>query len=250
MILSGKAIASFLPLADRAVAESEAFYLNEHVPLARELLARHPAVVAYSTILATAQLGEDGDWGSPVSAWRFITQHLGQAPVSGDVFRPEDMERLTEDHLRCLWRLRRCEVEERTVLDRTSGQSALATYLIELDIADESRRSTAEAQLEHLLEVLAGAADRVEGIRRITNNLVLRETLSMPIEADGQALTDDYLGETDKFAYIEVVTDDAFWGARLFADGTVAGALSDLGAFKLAAVYQTEERCGFDKRPL
>jgi hypothetical protein len=245
-----KAITRFLPLADRPVAESEAFYRSEHVPLARELLARHPGIVAYDTIRTTAELGADGRWHPPVSAWRFITQRLGDAPVSRDGFRPEHMERLTKDHLSCLRQLRRCEVDERVAFDRLTGQTALATYLIELDRGDEADRSTAEAQADQLIETLTDAADRTGGIRRITTNTVLRETRAAPIEADGQALTDEYLAETEKHSYIEVVADDAFWGAGMFAERTVTAALSRLTAFQLAAVYETEERCGFDKRPL
>lgn len=245
---ASKTFASFLPAEAVGLEEAERHYTSVHVPLARRLLAQNEAITSYSLLRVRRELDANGGWEQRPTAWRFTTQTFDETAVV-TAFDPSVRERLARDHLNCLYRLRRCEVEEEVVLDRLSGQVTFATYLIELDRSLDDDRDTAAADVRELLERLRAATADLGGIRRIVSNSILRETIAEPLREEGQRLIDLFRSETEKVAYVEVLADERWSGSALFAHPDVATWIVDARTrFAVAACYETELGCGFDRR--
>jgi hypothetical protein len=232
--------------ASHGLEESERHYVAVHVQLARRLLPRQASMLAYSTLRVLRQRDAAGGWHRRPEAWRFIVLRFDDAQ---DTVFPEDTRRRTaDDHRNCLRDLRRTNVDEDVRLDRLCGQTALQSYLIEID-----RREAGEdprAEIEAVVSALVGAGGRVGGLRRVTYNKVLSETETEALDEPGQLLTSRLLEDTDKLAYVEVVVDDAHFGRELFADAAVETAVLACERVARCRVYEVDEACGFDRRPL
>jgi hypothetical protein len=243
-----KTFARFLPPPRLGLDEAERHYTRVHVPLARRLLAEDASITSYSAIRALRQLDANGDWEARASAWRFATQRF--EPIAGTTaFDPRVRQRLARDHVNCLYDLRRCEVDEEIVLDKMRGQVSFASYLIELDRLPTASHGHAHGEARALVSLLSSAAEHIHGVRQITRNTVIRETLAEPLRDERQILTDSFLPETDKVAYVEVLADEEWSGTELFAEAAVAEWFAAAPhSFAIAACYRTEQMCGFDKR--
>ena len=243
---SAKTITRISPTS-KGLAECERHYVNVHINLARQLLPLQESMLSYTPLRVVRQLDAAGGWHQDPQAWRFITLRFTDA---GDTVFPESNRvRLGRDHANCLRDLRRTDVAEEVVFDRLLGQTALTSYLVELDRDWELPPAAALVEVERVLGTLVSSAERLPGIRRITRNIVLNETATEPLDEPGQLLTPNHLERTDKVAYLEIVTDDALFGAGLFTDAPVAKVLWGLRGFTRSACYEVEEVCGFDRRP-
>jgi hypothetical protein len=237
-----------MPPPRLGLEEAERHYSRVHVPLARRLLGEHAAITSYGIIRATRQLDANGGWDANPSAWRFATQRFDPAAAT-TAFDPRVRARLARDHVNCLYRLRRCEVDEVVIFDRIRGQVAFASYLVELDRLPAASHEDAHDDARVLVGLLASGAERIRGVRQIICNTILRETLAEPLQDEQQILTDSFLPETHKVAYVEVLADEDWSGTRLFADhDVVEWFAAATERFAVAACYRTEQVCGFDKR--
>jgi hypothetical protein len=240
-----KTLTSFAPASRNGLAESERHYVDVHVPLARRWLAQVPWITQYMAYKPLEQRDANGGWRQRPAIWRYAMQRF--APDAAGTTFPEDVyARMAPDNLNCLSELRCFEVEEQVPLERVSGQTAFATYFVDVE-AREGEDGTQE-RLDALVERLLERAGAHDGIRRLTVNRVTRETEAEAIEEPGQKLTDRFLPETRKLAILELVADGRAFGDALLDDPAVDEGLFELGRKADVACLAVQEDCGFDRR--
>jgi len=213
-----KTIGRFEPTPSRSPEECERHYTEVHVRMAQDMLRPMAGLRSYHINRALSQADVAGGWAQRPRAWRFVI--LRFKPGETLAFTPEQNEMVAQDHVNCLYRLRHCGVEENVVFDRTSGQLALAKFLIEADrapgTAAEQGREAFAALTERVRETIEGAF----GARRLIVNQALNELECEPVEVEGQRPI-GLLPETLRLGYIEVYFDHRRWGEE--ALGTLAG---------------------------
>jgi hypothetical protein len=245
----------FEPSALRPLEECERYYREVATPLAQDLLSKHPNTVSYTQLRVLREYDLAGGWKQPLTAWRFVImcsrddgladgRHgRASAVATGDDTR----QALAQSNMFCLRELKRTPVEERVLLDRLTGQTALDHYLFEYDRPHELPADDARQRLERLADRFTELAHDAFGVRRIVLNTVLWQSRTLPVNEPGQRLTDEILDETFKAGYLQVYFDDVEWGDQFFRRADVRSVVRD-PAYSVANGYHVDERCGFDKR--
>jgi hypothetical protein len=237
-----KMISRFDPALRHGLQEAERHYRDVHFPYARQLLLSKPQVRSYHINRVLKQLDLAGGWNQRPAAWRFV--FLTFDPARGLEFDNETALRIANDHLNFLRCLRRTPVTERVTLDRLGKQTVLQKYLIEMDCGRQSW-SDAPPIVQDIERTVTEAAAELTGIRLVRCNRVLHELASESIEEEGQRATEHVLATTDKLGYVEVYTDDEYWGEALFALPQVFPGIQRTGL--QINIYRVEERCGVDR---
>ena len=204
-----KAIGRFDPTPSRTPEECERHYAQVHVRMAQDLLRPMPSLLSYHTNRVVAQADITGGWGQHPRAWRF--NMLRFAPGQTLAFTDEQNEMVARDHVNCLYRLRHCEVEETVLLDRLSGQTALAKFLLEADRPPSAGPDQAWAAFSALAERVQAAMDGAFGARALVVNRVLTELECEPVDVEGQRPV-GVLDETTRVGYLEAYFDHPRWG--------------------------------------
>ena len=130
----GKSIAQFQPLAGQRRHASDRHYRTVHTPFARRTLRAMPHVLSYHTNRAEAELDLARGWSQRPHAFRFVILRFEPGRSLG--FPPAVRAQIAEDHRNFLREFRGFPVEETTVLDRLSGQTALVKYLVEYELPE------------------------------------------------------------------------------------------------------------------
>jgi hypothetical protein len=241
----GKAIGRFEPTPSRTAEECERHYTHVHVRMAQDLLRPMPSLLSYHTNRVVAQADVTGSWSQQPRAWRF--NMLRFAPGGALAFTDEQNEMVARDHVNCLYRLRHCDVEETLPLDRLSGQTALAKFLLEADRSPSAGPEDAWASFSALADRVRAAMDGAFGARALYVNRVLTELDCEPVDVEGQRPV-GVLGETTRVGYLEAYFDHTRWGEEalgaLARDGGL-GRLPDLAGVNL---FRVEEEAPLDNR--
>ena len=216
----GKSISRFLPTPSRSPEECERHYTEVHVRMAQELLRPMPALVSYHVNRAVAQADVTGGWAQRPRAWRFV--FLRFTPGETLAFSAEENEMVAQDHVNCLYRLRHADVEETVLLDRRSGQLALAKFLLEADRAPGVSAESGWAAFTALADRVRKQMAQAFGARLLILNRALNEVECDPVDVEGQRPI-GLLPETTRVGYLEVYFDHPRWGrdtlTPLVADG-------------------------------
>jgi hypothetical protein len=240
-----KTITSFAPATKHGMAESDRHYVDVHVPLARRWLSAVPWITQYMTYKPIDQRDANGSWARRPAVWRYAMQRFAPE-AAGTTFPPEIYARLAPDNVNCVSRLRCFEVAEVVPFDRLSGQTALATYLI--DVEGHGAHEVVVERLDALVACLVDRAGTLPGIRRVTFDRVERETEAEPLDEPGQRITDRFLDVTPKVGFVGVVADARPFGDALLADPAVDAALFALEQAAEVSCLAVHEECGFDRR--
>jgi hypothetical protein len=219
-----KSIGRFDPTPSRTPEECERHYTQVHVRMAQNLLRPMRSVRSYHVNRALAQADVNGGWAQQPRAWRFVVLRCN--PGETLAFTAEQSETIAQDHVNCLYRLRHCDVEETTLIDRVDGQLALAKFMIEAD-------RPASVDPASAWQAFIGLAGRVEelmhgafGARLLHLNRVLSELDCEPLDVEGQRPI-GLLPTTNRVGYIEAYFDHPRWGEEAMAELARAGSLHD-----------------------
>jgi hypothetical protein len=246
-----KTIARFEPVAALGEAACERHYRRVHLPLARRLLGSVETIRRYSTWRVQAQYDAAGGFNLAPRAWRFATQLFHDPAAStgeaATTFPAIVCDTLAEDHRNCLSRLRRFDVEDRTLLDLFVDQRTGQGYVFEYERRDGEDPVYARSAFE---ELAAAAVDRLEGtpgLRRVVSNAVRAEAEAEALDEPGQRLTGRLLPSTLTVGYLEVTFDHSSYGRAVFATEDVCQVLQSR-AFAASNGYEILEEVGFDRR--
>jgi hypothetical protein len=216
----GKSFSRFLPTPSRTAEECERHYTAVHVRMAQNLLAPMPALVSYHINRAIAQADAGGGWGQRPRAWRFVVLRFGAGEALA--FSAGENEMVAQDHVNCLYRLRHCDVEEDVLLDRRSGQLAMAKFVFEADRAPGVDAETGWAAFRAVADRIRERMDGAHGARLLILNRALNEVECEPVDVEGQRPV-GLLPETTRLGYLEIYFDHSRWGqdalAPVVADG-------------------------------
>ena len=240
-----KAIGRFDPTPSRAPEECERHYIQVHVRMAKELLRPMPSLRAYHTNRVVAQADVTGGWSQLPRAWRF--NMLRFAPGEALAFTPEQDEMVARDHVNCLYRLRHCNVEETVLLDRLSGQTALAKFLLEADRPASVDPERAWASFSELAERVLAMMDGAFGARALYANRVLSELECEPVDVEGQRPV-GVLAETTRVGYLEAYFDHPRWGEEALGVLARDGALGQVRDLVDVNLFRVEEQTPLDRR--
>jgi hypothetical protein len=205
----GKSISRFMPTPSRTREECERHYTEVHVRMAQNLLRPMPALVSYHINRAVAQADVNGGWAKRPRAWRFVV--LRFAPGEVLAFSPEQNEMVAQDHVNCLYRLRHSDLEETVLLDRRSGQLALAKFLFEADRGPGVSAEDGWAAFSAIAGRIRAEMESAFGARLLILNRVLNEVECEPVDVEGQRPI-GLLEETTRVGYLEIYFDHARWG--------------------------------------
>jgi hypothetical protein len=240
-----KAIGRFDPTPSRTPEECECHYTEVHVRMAQELLRPMASLRSYHTNRVVAQADVTGGWGQSPRAWRF--NMLRFAPGEALAFTPEQNEMVAQDHVNCLYRLRHCDVEETVLLDRLSGQTALAKFRLEADRPAAVEPGRAWASLSALAERVLAAMDGAFGARVLYANRVLNELECEPVDVEGQRPV-GVLAETNRVGYLEAYFDHPRWGEEALGVLARDGALGRVRDLVDVNLFRVEEEAPLDRR--
>jgi hypothetical protein len=240
----GKAVSRFEPTPSRTPEECERHYSDVHVRMAQDLLRPMPGFLSYHTNRAIAQADVNGRWHQRPRAWRFVV--LRFAPDVTLALTPEQNEMVARDHINCLYRLRHCDLEEMVVLDRLSGQLALAKFLIEADRAPDADLESAWAAFDEIGECVHAAMEGAFGARMLILNRASNEAECEPLDVEGQRPV-GLLQEPTRLGYIEAYFDHARWGEEALGPLATGHGLRH-PALSGVNLLQVEERAALDVR--
>jgi hypothetical protein len=246
-----KTIARFEPVAALGEAACERHYRRVHLPLARRPLGSVETIRRYSTWHVRAQYDAAGGWNLAPRAWRFATQLFHDPAAStgeaATAFPANVRNTLAEDHRNCLSRLRRFDVEDRTLRDLFGDQRTGQGYVFEYERSDGDDPVSARLAFG---ELASAAVDRLEGapgLRRVVSNTVRAEAESEALDEPGQRLTGKLMPSTLMVGYLEVTFDHSSYGRAVFATEGVRQVLQSR-EFADSNGYEIVEEVGFDKR--
>jgi hypothetical protein len=169
------------------------------------------------------------------------------APGEALAFTPEQNEMVARDHVNCLYRLRHCDVEEAVLLDRLSGQTALAKFLLEADRPASVDPGRAWASFSELAERVLAAMDGALGARALYVNRVLTELECDPVDVEGQRPV-GVLDETTRVGYLEAYFDHERWGEEALGALARDGGLGRLCDLVDVNLFRVEEQAPLDRR--
>jgi hypothetical protein len=241
----GKHFSRFDPTPTRSPEECERHYTTVHVRMAQEALRSMPSFLSYHTNRAVAQADVNGGWNQRPRAWRFVV--LRFKPGETLAFSPAQNEMVAQDHVNCLYRLRSCDAEETVLLDRLSGQTALAKFMVEADRPAAGEPEQAWGSFTELADRVRSAMDGAFGARALFLNRVLNEVECEPLDVEGQRPI-GILDETTRVGYLEAYFDHRRWGEEalgVLARGGALGRVRDLVDVNLLRV---EEQAPLDVR--
>lgn len=247
-----KRMSRFLPTALRPRDEADEHYVMVHHRFAMRMFRDHaPTVTRYATNHATAQYDLASTFGQrPTDAWRFIVLEFddpaADAGRGGKEWLPAWAERaIVTDHTNFLRDVRPFEVAPSIVVDRRSGQTALAKYLVEVEDTGAGADAAAEA-LTSVRKAFADAAGDAFGLRLHIANDVVREAEMAAVAEPGQAYTGSYRERTGMCAIDEMYFDHTVWAEEFFASPSVRPALMARTGVRVA-VYAVAELVGVDR---
>ena len=257
-----KRISRFLPTALRPRHEADEHYEAVHHRFAMRMFREHaPAVTRYATNHAAARYDLASTFRlRPADAWRFIVLEFGDPAAEegaggGDGDDPDPRRggkewlpawaenAIVADHTNFLREVRPFEVAPSVAVDRRTGQTSLAKYLIEVE--DTGSGAGAEV-LDSVRGALADAAANAFGLRLHIANDVVREAEMAAVDEPGQAYTGRYRERTGMHAIDEMYFDHTVWAEEFFASPAVRPALLARSGVRVA-VYAVAELVGVDR---
>jgi hypothetical protein len=241
----GKHVSRFLPTPSRSPEECERHYTEVHVHMAQELLRPMPSLLSYHTNVAVAQADVNGAFKARPRAWRFALMRF--EPGATLAFSPEQTEMVAQDHVNCLYRLRSCDVEESVLLDRLSGQTALAKFMLEADRPASVDPEQAWASFTRLAEGVLAVMEGAFGARALYLSRALNEVECEPLDVEGQRPI-GVLDETTRVGYIEAYFDHGRWGQEALGVLARDGALGRVEDLVDVNLLHVEERAALDLR--
>lgn len=260
-----KRMSRFLPTSLRPRGEADEHYEMVHHRFAMRMFRDHvPSVTRYATNHAVAQYDLNGTFRlRPTDAWRFIVLEFDEpaADADGDAgdgatgraadkggkeWLPAWAEHaIVTDHTNFLREVRPFEVTPTIAVDRRSGQTSLAKYLVEVEDTGAGPQAAAKAR-DAVREAFAAAAPDAFGLRLHIANDVVREAEMAAVNEPGQAYTGRYRDRTDMYAIDELYFDHTVWGEEFFAAPAVRPALVPRTGVRVA-VYAVTELVGVDR---
>lgn len=241
-----KRVMQFQPSALRPREESEAHYLGVHSPWAVTTFRGMPELVGYHTNLLVGQWDLTGGFGRTPDLWRYATMRY-EPP--GMEFSPAVGRMLAHDHQSFLRDLRRFDVEESVVRERSGPALCAEKYVVVLDRPEDLDAAAAAAAVDEVVGVLAAAFDATYGARRMTCDRVLLERENAPMREPGQLPTGRRLDESRRLAFVELYLDHEMWGSELFRRPEVLALQRDsVFAPDAISAYRVLERAGHDRR--
>ena len=242
-----KIVSLVRPLAALPLEECERHYRDVHMPFVRATARSLPGFLTYHNDLVLTRYDVAGGWSQRPDIWRIAT-----ARFEGDPRLPlEPMaDGMNEDHRHFLSHYRFFKAVEETLVDRLSGQTALAKFALHIDRSPELTREEAERELQPRVERLAELASGAFGLRLLVRDRVLAECETRPIDEPGQeCLPHVELPDTPRIAHLDLYFDQHQWGREFFAAHRQE-LLPLLGfqAFRRVKLYELDETGGVDKR--
>jgi hypothetical protein len=205
------------PLVTARRADCEAHYTGHHVPMivhARRTDAT-PRVLRYRPHLAVAEQ-VDGGWRESRDYWRFVfVTYLGDGTLGAS-----DTKRISADHTGWAQDLRSFEVRATELLDRRTGQTSSAKFLV---LGHGSAELAPELAAWRDTAALVGRS--AFGMRLLVANDAVREQETEPIDVPGQRFTRNTLPVSGVRYYDECCFDSQEAGEEFFARDEIGAAL-------------------------
>jgi hypothetical protein len=242
----------FLPTTLRSRADADEHYEMVHHRFAMRMFRdAAPSVTRYATNHATAQYDLASTFRQrPTEAWRFIVLEF-EPPTEGGAtggkeWLPAWAERaIVNDHTNFLREVRPFEVRPSVGIDRRSGQTSLAKYLLEVEDVSAGV-DAAKAVLDGVRSAVASTSDSAFGLRLHIANDVVREAEMAAVTEPGQAYTGRYRDVTPMLAIDEFYFDHTVWAEEFFAGTGPREALRTVAGVRVG-LYRVTELVGVDR---